>query len=583
MADCINKKKVRVKLKTGETRLIMADCGKCYNCQTKKKRSNIKVFSEEMKEYKYSIFLTLTYEAEHIPLIDFKDKLENDIYKLTKENNNLYREIIEKYQSIDNLYNIIINKIHNYKAIETSDFYKKRENERERMKHNLLCDKYGTLKYCHLLEYLNNITREMRRRKYLKKNKNRKDDFNYCYIGCGEYPNIKLNRGRPHYHILIGFNELELIKYFCKYWKYGNIGIERGQNQWEGNINELIDFYTKMKNEAMIFELTRYIYKKLNCVITQENKDEDIKRIYKYIDEGRLILNSNRRGANIAYIVAYTHKKIETSLIKANYDIKRDIFDYYKTQEENGTNYNETRKILKEYKKTYKEYRRDKDYIFKFKEEPFICKTKNAGNKYLLNNWDKLVDEQLEYYYDNNNNYKSILINDIFHNRIKKLLLKENLKIEREIKNTDDFNIKLELNKILATESKYIIERANYNKYIEKRNEIINSMKINELEHIKKHNKDFEYKIDYKKDGSTDIYDYSNKDIIDYSIYKKHKADYTKLKELEREYKELQANKVYKSDIFVEYGIEEINRHLNIIDKEHKYNDFLYCEHVLSI
>jgi len=583
MADCINKKKVSVNLKTGEKRTIMADCGKCYNCQTKKKRSNIKVFSEEMKEYKYSIFLTLTYEPEHIPLIEFKDRLENNIYELSQKNHEIYREIIKKYKSIDNLYKTIIDTIHNYKAIKTNDFYEKLKAERERVKHNLLVSKYGTLKYCHLLEYLNNITREMRRRKYLKKNKNRKDDFNYCYIGCGEYPNIKKNRGRPHYHLLIGFNELELIKYFIKYWKYGNIGIERGENQWEGITNELINFYAKMKNEAMIFELTRYLYKKLDCVITQENKDEDIKRIYKYIDEGRLILNSNKRASNIAYIVAYTHKKTEASQIKANYDIKRDIFDYYKTQEENGTDYKETRKILKEYKKTYKEYRRDKDYIFKFKEEPFVCKTKNAGNKYLIENWDKLVDEQLEYYYDSNNNYKAILINDIFHNRIKRIMLKENNKIENEIKKTDDFNIKLELNKMLATEHKYIIERANYNKYIEKRNEIINSMKINELEQIKKHNKDFEYTINYKKDGSTDIYDYSNKDIIDYSIIQKHKADYTKLKELEREYKELQANKTYKSDIFVEYGIEEMNRYLNIIDKEHKNGDFLYCEFVLSI
>ena len=98
MADCINKKKVSVNLKTGEKRTIMADCGKCYNCQTKKKRSNIKVFSEEMKEYKYSIFLTLTYEPEHIPLIEFKDRLENNIYELSQKNHEIYREIIKKYK-----------------------------------------------------------------------------------------------------------------------------------------------------------------------------------------------------------------------------------------------------------------------------------------------------------------------------------------------------------------------------------------------------------------------------------------------------------------------------------------------------
>lgn len=489
MPKCINQIEITPRNNTkikdiNDTRAnkIKVNCGKCINCQINKRRQDIKRVIDEAKYYKYNLMITLTYESKHIPIIDFKLEPREK------------KKIIQKIRNWNN---------------ETE------HTEIEKIEYFNLINEYTTLRKFDTNNYIRRV------KKAIKKNKKIKDK-DFKYFGCGEYPYIKINRGRPHYHIIFLFNDIDLIKYFIQSWRKGNIAVGRGDNEIDQ-----IALTKSFTNKN--FKLTNA--DKLNCIIKQESKKQDIKRIYKYIKNKNF--NVSQEYYSVLYVAGYTNKKKENLIEQAYY---KDKNNFEKTMQGIGLgnmNYKQIKKAISLKNKELKE--RDKaGKTINEKIEPYIFKSQKLGERYALENAERFIKNPTQQIGN-----KKILLPKYYIQRIKKEYDKTDKKKAREI--------------------------------IINKNKIISELQLKELDTIiKTYKYNLKYDILENADGTIDIIEYDNKkDYNLYNINEKH----IKQQEIKNETKKIIfGEKENKSETFIKkINIYKLNKELK--EKELKQRE----------
>lgn len=516
MAKCLFAKKLKIKRKESDllasekAKEIYVRCRKCFNCQMTKRREEIQRVLHEAKYYKYHLMITLTYDNANIKLINIVDDILNNSKLLTSEK---YQRLIE--------YDKIVHYIRTYDNENASEL--------ERFIYYELINKYATLHYKDIQKYLDCLKKSIKRDKELR-------DKDFKYYGAGEYPHIKVMRGRPHYHAIFLFNDIDLIKYFIKSWKQGNITIKRGDNQTDESINYLDINYKKTNADY------------LNCVCKQETKKEDINRIYNYIKNNKLKLDTNRETIfEVMYIAAYTNKKVQATLYESIRKRHKDIKTYYTIKNMfEEIEYSEIRDIMKAKRHKLLQDRK-RGIISNEKEESFRFKSARLGYRYAIENKNRFI---------------------------KDCTIKKANKIEI----INDYYIK----KIIEHESKNNIYNANlilYNK-----NKVISELKIKEVE---KYNKRHNIKYSIKKyfDNSIDIID-ETKDDNNKNIYTCEKVEAIKIHDDIEAKKIAFGEKEYKSDTFkIDYANlkSEIKKHekdlnkylLDLLNNKYKTKDLI--------
>lgn len=525
MAKCLFAKKINIKRNEADimanykANQIYAPCRKCFNCQMNTRRQEIKRVLDEAKYYKYHLMITLTYNNKNIRLRNYIDEVLNDTKLLSKD----------KYEKLI-IFDKVVDFIRNYK---NEDEKNNKVNEIEKLIYYHLINEYATLHYNDIKKYLNTLKKAIKRDKTCI-------NKDFKYYGCGEYPHIKVNRGRPHYHLIILFEDIEIIKHFIKAWNYGNITIKRGDNQIDESLN------------LLTLPRPLYISDKLNCICKQETKKDDIKRIYDYIKNKKIKLENKNAMAEILYIAGYTNKKAEATLFesirKRNNEIKKywtikDIFE--------EIDYKQVRQIMKmKRKQELKDRKNGKIGIEK--EEPFRFKSQKIGLRYAIDN-------------------KKQFINDpTYYSKSGRTLI-PNYYIKAIIKNEMKENKSIEANTIL------------YNK-----NKIVSELNIKKLKEYKKdgiykYNADYEIKKYF--DETIDIIDTTNKDepkniyVIE-KIHNTHKQNTIDAKKI------MFGEKEEKSDLFkVDYYdlLIELQKHkddlneyvINILNKKYDNSELI--------
>lgn len=481
MAKCLHPMKITIKRKEGtledKATQINAACRKCYNCQMNIRRGEIVRVVDEAKYYKYHLMLTLTYDNKNIRLIDMITPI-TDKYVYT-----------EKYKRLNEVAKIV-QFIRNYEL--------NNKDEAEKFVYYYLINQYATLCYKDIQIYLNTVKHSIKRDKTI-------EDRDFKYYGCGEYPAIKINRGRPHYHILYMFNDIGLIKYFIRAWNLGNITVKRGDNQIDESLI-LLTLPRQLNNGD-----------KLNCICKQDTKNNDIARIYDYINNKKLKLDTNNNTiAEIRYIAGYTNKKAEAILIDSIYKRNSEISQYWYYKDLlTELEYKDIRNIMKSQRLQMIEDRKA-GITPKQKEEPFRFKSQKLGYRHAIDNRKQYINNPVRYV-SAGKGTKPVLLPDYYIKVIQKYEEKNNY-LEKDI--------------IL------------YNK-----NKIVSELKIQQVEDFKERNKDIEYEIIRYSDNSVDIID-TTKDDAKKNIYM-CEQEKIKFNQMQKEAKiRMFGDKDYKSDIF---------------------------------
>lgn len=461
MSDCLRAYEVTIKRKKDDSLAsekatkIKARCRKCFNCQMTKRRNDITRVVDEAKFWKYSLMITLTYDNKHIRLINFVDEIINK-YKFDTNN-----ELSKKLKQAQ----LIIKYIRDYQ--NDND---KKTDKNSVLKKNLyytLVNKYSTLSYKDATKYLNTTKHAINRDKTIDK-----QDKKFAYYGCGEYPIITENRGRPHYHILMLFNDLKLIKHFINSWYYGNITIKKGDNQIREDLTIIHIFARK-------YGLTNADY--LNCICKQDTKKQDIERIYNYIKDKKLILETDKNNnlAQVRYIAGYTNKKAEALFIQSQKTYNNEITEYYTIKELfKDIDYKDIRRIMK-HKRLLLLERRKNGISPNEKEEPFVFKSSGLGKRHALKNKKRYIENPSEPSPTRLNISRRSIIPDYYIRKI----------IESELKEKNNKNIR---------EARYIL----YNK-----NKIVSSLREEQIQRYKRDYKNLNVEIKRYFDNTIDIID----------------------------------------------------------------------------
>ncbi len=199
MGECYNKKIFYTRHKDKNQRfLIKVDCGQCLNCIKNKQLELSLRMRLESYYYDYAINCVLTYDSEHIELINYNKNIDTEKY--------IVRDFENQKRLLDN------------KKISKAYF-----TQYELRYYNIL-NELATVRERHINNFLDYI-------KKLNVRKNYKIDFKY--VISAEYPTslkkdgILILRGRPHYHLLVLVNDIDNLKKNYKYdceslalWKY---------------------------------------------------------------------------------------------------------------------------------------------------------------------------------------------------------------------------------------------------------------------------------------------------------------------------------------------------------------------------
>lgn len=470
MSKCINPQQVRNKT-TGKLHIVR--CRKCSNCQREAKLKDIERITDEAKYYKYSIMLTLTYSNEMINLIDLYNKkivfTDNKVYRV--RNNLSIREIndiknyIINYEMIKNNIEYISYFVESIANEEIKDLIKKvfkRDydeyfiKERGRKLYNALINKYATLSFKDLKKYIDNINRN--------NNKNYNIDFKYFF--AGEYPNLKYNRARPHYHGLILTNDLKILDLLLRNWYFGNIAVGRGDNEIdlkpESQKKEYKRFF-KRKNiitgEYEYVDGLNMIVRPVKVFDNSEN-EEDIERIKYFIENGHIDLENKSENKNTMiakYIASYVSKKRDAeNEEKHNYN----KLHFIKIENYKDLSKKQRAKIFRFIKK-YETKAKNENIKLTWKQEPFIYKSQKLGYRFVEENIKELIKNKFKRgYYDKNNNYKLRRVNNAYIEYAKKLYNSEYIK---RIINKDTADFKLNDIKKFADENKLNLVEVNEN------------------------------------------------------------------------------------------------------------------------
>lgn len=470
MSKCINPQQIRNKT-TGKLHIVR--CRKCSNCQREAKLKDIERITDEAKYYKYSIMLTLTYNNFMIPTKDlYHSKIvftDNKVYRvrnnLSRQEINDIKNYIINYETIKNNIKYINYFVKSIANEEIKDLIKKvfkREydeyfiKERGQKLYYALINKYATLSFKDLKDYIDKIKDN--------NDKNYKIDFKYFF--AGEYPNLKYNRARPHYHGLILTNNLKILDLLLRKWYYGNIAIGRGDKELDLKPNEQKQEYRRFFRAKNILT-GQYEYRDgLNMIVRpitiegNTENEEDIERIKYYIENEHTNLknkNDNQNDKIAKYIASYVSKKRDAeNEEKHNYN----KLHFIKIKNYKDLSKKQRAKIFRFIKK-YETKAKNENIKLTWKQEPFIYKSQKLGYRFVEKNIKELIKNKFKRaYYDKNNNYKLRRVNNAYINYAKKIYNSEYIK---RIINQDTADFKLEDIKKFTKENKLNLIEINEN------------------------------------------------------------------------------------------------------------------------
>lgn len=167
------------------------DCGYCDVCTSKKNARNFGILEQANSDYRYKLFITLTYSDEYLPIAQLVFDKDNNIYKPV---------VISKRCKDFELYGSISN---DEEFIKKLDSFFKYNSTPDAQK---MC--FGFLYYKDVQNFFKRV-----RVNFLRKF-GKKMDIKYFVLS--EYG---ANHFRPHYHLVIFTNDREVLDYFFSRYK----------------------------------------------------------------------------------------------------------------------------------------------------------------------------------------------------------------------------------------------------------------------------------------------------------------------------------------------------------------------------
>ena len=235
---------------------ILADCGHCEVCNRKRNDRYFAVLSSVCEQFKYKLYLTLTYDNDHLPTL--KVAIKDGYIKSFPLSARLYDDI----ENRDIFFNLVNFRDNEENATKVNEFL-------ERVNHDkrMLPNTFGIIYYKDVQDYFKRL-----RKNFFTKYK---EKANFKYFVLCEYGAKYL---RPHYHIII-FSDDERVRTFIEErqhespkakskfincdWAYGFCDCQRPKE--DGMVAAYVSSYVTSNSDShFIFDdqkLTRQSYK----------------------------------------------------------------------------------------------------------------------------------------------------------------------------------------------------------------------------------------------------------------------------------------------------------------------------------
>ncbi len=235
-------------------RSILVPCGHCLYCLSQKANERKRVLTSELNSHKYSLFVTLTYDEENIPLLDLVPS-----------------EFRNKYDAYDV-------QTGEYVCSHVFDSKKDVINLRYKSNHD------GFIPYAPSRDLQLFIKRV---RKYLSKYTNEK----IRYYAISEYGQLHY---RPHFHLLFTFDEnrtfFNVRKAVLKSWPYGHVDsqLPKDKRRSSGYLSQYLNSYLSVPSFFTEREVRPRIFHSalLGFTFDKTLKDaiikEDFERVINY-------------------------------------------------------------------------------------------------------------------------------------------------------------------------------------------------------------------------------------------------------------------------------------------------------------
>lgn len=204
ITSCLHPLRVRNKF-TNE--MVTVPCGKCSACTSKRAYIMEQRLNMERLSWKYCLFVTLTYDNDHLPL-------------LTQPEQNVLIDVNPKrIHPIKGVKLVpVVDELHKIHCATSTDLVKTKQFI------ELQVNRFGGLPYLSSVD-IQRFIKRLRitfERKYKSYELQEKNPPSIRYFACGEYGPTTF---RPHYHLLLFFSSQFLAAYIQEYirecWKYG--------------------------------------------------------------------------------------------------------------------------------------------------------------------------------------------------------------------------------------------------------------------------------------------------------------------------------------------------------------------------
>lgn len=240
-------------------RAILVPCGHCLFCLSQKANERKRILTSELNSHKYTLFVTLTFDEENIPLLDL-----------------VHSGFRNKYDAYD---------------IQTGEYVCSHVFDSKKDVINLRCKSNhdGLIPYAPS-RYLQLFIKRLR--KYLSKYTNEK----IRYYAISEYGQLHY---RPHFHILFTFDEnrtfLNVRKAILKSWSYGHVDTQlpKDKRRSSGYLSQYLNSYLSVPSFFKEREVRPRIFHSamLGFSLDQTLKDaivkEDFERVINYLAQRR--------------------------------------------------------------------------------------------------------------------------------------------------------------------------------------------------------------------------------------------------------------------------------------------------------
>lgn len=229
---------------------ILADCGNCPVCNRKRNDRYFAMLSSMCEQFKYKLFLTLTYDNEHLPII--KVAVKDGYIRSFPLSARLYDDLDNR----DVFFNLINWQDSEENATKINEFLARVNHD-----HRLLPNTFGILYYKDVQDYFKRVRKNF----YTKY----KEKANLKYFVLCEYGAKYL---RPHYHIIIFSNDERVrsfieerqhvspkcqSKYINEDWAFGFCDCERPKEN--GMVAAYVSSYVTTNSAShFIFDDTKF-------------------------------------------------------------------------------------------------------------------------------------------------------------------------------------------------------------------------------------------------------------------------------------------------------------------------------------